>query len=71
MPIYEYTCKDCEAHFEFFTTSAQSTEVVKCKACRSLKVKKTISASSFRMAGGGASTPAGAASGCPANSPFK
>lgn len=71
MPIYEYVCKDCNVHFEVFTTSIQSAEVVKCKECNSLNVKKTISASSFRLGNSGSSIPSGALSGCSPNSAFK
>jgi len=69
MPIYEYICKDCKAHFEVLM-SVNSPETVKCKKCGSLQVKKTVSASSFRMGHGTASIPAGAMSGCSTKSGF-
>lgn len=69
MPIYEYVCKDCREHFEVLTTSS-SAETIKCKKCESLNVKKTISATSFRMGQGGTSIPAGALSGCSSQSGF-
>jgi putative FmdB family regulatory protein len=69
MPIYEYVCKDCKAHFETLV-SLTSAETVKCKKCASLNVKKTVSASSFRMSSGGSSIPSGALSGCSSKSGF-
>lgn len=70
MPIYEYVCKDCRGHFEVLTSSAESTETIKCKKCGSVNVRKTVSASSFRLGSGGASIPSGALSGCSSRSGF-
>ena len=69
MPIYEYVCKDCLQHFEVLVTSSQG-ETIKCKKCGSVKVKKTISASTFRMGQGGVNIPSGALSGCSSKSGF-
>ncbi|MCL7487840.1 MAG: zinc ribbon domain-containing protein [Desulfobulbaceae bacterium] len=69
MPIYEYVCKDCKAHFEVLV-SLTSGKTIKCEKCSSLDVKKTVSASSFRMAGSGSSIPSGALSGCSSKSGF-
>lgn len=68
MPIYEYVCLDCSCHFEVFSTSAAaaSAEVIKCKKCGGVKVKKTISATGFRLSGG-----SGSISGCSSASGFK
>lgn len=73
MPIYEYVCKDCQAHFEVFSTSAASAaaSVVKCKECGSVKVVKTISATSLRVGSGGGGVPGGAFSGCSSQGGFK
>ncbi|GAB4340401.1 MAG: hypothetical protein Kow0089_14020 [Desulfobulbaceae bacterium] len=69
MPLYEYVCKDCKAHFEVLV-SLTSGETIKCKECGSLNVKKTMSASSFRMSSG-SSLPSAASSGCcPSKSGF-
>ncbi len=70
MPIYEYVCKDCKAHFEVLTTAAATTKTIKCKKCNSLNVKKTISAASFRVGHGGGSVPTGALSGCSSKTGF-
>ena len=72
MPIYEYVCKECASHFEVFSTSAASasSQVVKCKKCGGVNVKKTVSASSFRL-GSGTTLGGGALSGCSSPSGFK
>lgn len=69
MPIYEYVCGSCKAHFEELV-SATSQEIVRCPKCAGVKVKKTMSAASFRMSNGGTSIPAGALSGCSSKSGF-
>jgi putative FmdB family regulatory protein len=40
MPIYEYTCQDCRAHFEKFTRSTVAEAEVKCPSCGGAHVKK-------------------------------
>ena len=70
MPIYEYVCRDCKEHFEVLTTSAQSTDIVKCPKCKSLDVTKTISATHFQMGSGKPTIPSGALSGCSSRSGF-
>lgn len=69
MPIYEYVCKGCKAHFEELV-SLSSPQIVKCKKCGSLDVKKTVSASSIKINDGGSSIPSGALSGCNSKSGF-
>lgn len=69
MPIYEYVCSDCKSHFEKLV-SVSSPEIIRCPQCTSVKVKKTISATSFRMNHGGSSIPSGALSGCSSKSGF-
>lgn len=52
MPIYEYACDKC-AH-EFEVEQRITDEPVKtCPACRSRKVKRLISRTSFVLKGGG------------------
>lgn len=41
MPIYEYTCKDCEKEFETLVLS--SSEKIACEACGSARVDKRFS----------------------------
>ncbi|MBU1406514.1 MAG: zinc ribbon domain-containing protein [Proteobacteria bacterium] len=70
MPIYEYRCQDCKALFETIVTSAEAATEVVCPKCSSSMVKKTISASSFRISSGSNSIPSGALSGCSTQSGF-
>ncbi|BCL59623.1 hypothetical protein DGMP_03160 [Desulfomarina profundi] len=69
MPIYEYRCNACNNLFEVLTTSSDSREDPVCTQCGSPDVRKTISASSYRL-NKGSSIPAGALSGCSAKSGF-
>ncbi|NTV13790.1 MAG: zinc ribbon domain-containing protein [Desulfobulbaceae bacterium] len=64
MPIYEYRCDECRHLFEVLTTPATASAEISCSKCGSHKVKKTISASSFRINSGGTTIPTGALSGC-------
>jgi len=70
MPIYEYLCEECKGHFEVLIITSSEPETIQCKKCGSSKVKKTVSAGSFRMSSGGASLPAGSPSGCSCKSGF-
>ncbi len=40
MPIYEYTCKDCNAEFEKFVRSMAAEVEVRCPNCSGTHVKK-------------------------------
>jgi putative FmdB family regulatory protein len=40
VPIYEYSCQDCNAQFEKFVRSITSEAVVKCPECGGVHVKK-------------------------------
>jgi putative FmdB family regulatory protein len=40
MPIYEYTCEDCQTEFEKFVRSMATAAEVKCPACGGTHVKK-------------------------------
>ncbi|OKY74819.1 MAG: hypothetical protein BM485_11310 [Desulfobulbaceae bacterium DB1] len=52
MPLYEFRCQQCKNLFESLlsSSSAEALAEVKCPKCGSADVKKTISASSFRLA---------------------
>lgn len=44
MPIYEYTCRNCDAKFEQLARSMTATEVkVKCPECGSPKTARALS----------------------------
>lgn len=52
MPIYEYQCGDCEHRLE--ALQKISDEPLKeCPSCKKPSLKKLISASGFRLKGGG------------------
>ncbi len=52
MPIYEYACGKCEHEFEV-EQRITDDPVKTCPACRSRKVKRLISQTSFVLKGGG------------------
>ncbi len=43
MPIYEYTCKACNAKFEHLHRSMSADEKVKCPTCGSAKTARALS----------------------------
>ncbi len=52
MPIYEYACGKCESEFEV-EQRITDDPIKTCPACRSRKVKRLISKTSFVLKGGG------------------
>lgn len=70
MPIYEYRCQECRTLFETIVTCTETATEAVCPRCGSNAVKKTISASSFRISSGSSSIPSGALSGCSTKSGF-
>ena len=52
MPIYEYACRGCESEFEVEQRITEDP-VKTCPRCRSRKVKRLISQTSFVLKGGG------------------
>ena len=70
MSVCEFRCQDCNALFEVLIEASDGSDGVVCKKCGSKKVRKTISASSFKIAGSGGSIPTGALSGCSTRSGF-
>ena len=52
MPIYEYECGKCESQFEV-EQRITDDPIKTCPKCRSKKVKKLISQTSFVLKGGG------------------
>ena len=43
MPIYEYTCKGCDAKFEQLQRSMTQADPVKCPQCGSKKTARNLS----------------------------
>ena len=52
MPIYEYQCQACGHVFEAIQKMADEP-LKKCPECSKLKLTKLVSASGFRLSGGG------------------
>jgi len=52
MPIYEYRCDSCGAQFEEMRRITEET-LPSCRLCRSARVRKLMSLSSFHLKGGG------------------
>ncbi len=50
MPIYEFTCKKCEEHFECLVSIGKEKNV-SCASCGSKDIQKVFS--SFGIGGGG------------------
>ena len=69
MPMYEFRCQECNNLFETICSSTDTSEV-SCSKCGSRKIKKTISAASFKISSSGSKIPSGALSGCSTKSGF-
>lgn len=52
MPIYEYICERCDKEFEV-EQRITDDPLKRCPSCRSTKVKRLISQTSFVLKGGG------------------
>ena len=52
MPIYEYACEKCESEFEV-EQRITDDPIKSCPGCKSRKIKRLISRTSFVLKGGG------------------
>ena len=52
MPIYEYACEKCESEFEL-EQRITADPVKSCPRCKSKRIKRLISRTSFVLKGGG------------------
>ena len=52
MPIYEYACEKCESEFELEQRITDGP-IKSCPRCKSRKIKRLISRTSFVLKGGG------------------
>jgi putative FmdB family regulatory protein len=52
MPIYEYACAKCESEFEVEQRITEDP-LKSCPKCRSRRIKRLISRTSFALKGGG------------------
>lgn len=64
MPIYEYSCQDCDTQFEKFVRSITSEVEVKCPQCGSRHVKKGWSLFGTGAANGSMASLSASAAGC-------
>lgn len=64
MPIYEYTCIECEAHFEKFVRSMGQVVEVHCPECGGTHVKKGWSLFGTGQVSGGDGMLPSASAGC-------
>ncbi|UCH81135.1 MAG: zinc ribbon domain-containing protein [Nitrospiraceae bacterium] len=58
MPIYEYSCSDCNEIFSLLQSVYPAEQSTACPKCGSSKVKKVMSAFSCSSGSGGSSVPA-------------
>jgi putative FmdB family regulatory protein len=49
MPLYEYSCRECESQFELLV---RGSETPQCPACASDKLEKLLSVPAAHTAGG-------------------
>jgi putative FmdB family regulatory protein len=71
MPIYEYTCEDCNTSFEYLVMGGKGPEA--CPKCKGKKIRQMISACGFVSKNGSGQTTSTSAStssctGCTAGS---
>jgi putative FmdB family regulatory protein len=52
MPLYEYACEKCESEFEIEQRITEDP-LKSCPKCRSRRIKRLISRTSFALKGGG------------------
>jgi putative FmdB family regulatory protein len=64
MPLYEYTCADCERPFELLVASPALADAVTCRYCGSRSVRRLISAFASRSSREPATAVAPRAGGC-------
>jgi putative FmdB family regulatory protein len=60
MPLYEFTCPECESAFEELLRSSAAVAEVKCPTCGSERVRRKVSTFASRVSGGGAGASAAA-----------
>ena len=68
MPIYEYSCQECQRDFETLvrgSAAGVSTSDVRCPACSGARVSRKLSAfATVSSGGGGSDLPPMAGAGC-------
>lgn len=61
MPIYEYTCEDCNTSFEYLVMGGREPE--DCPTCKGKKINRLMSACGFFSKTSGGMTTASSATG--------
>lgn len=58
MPIFEYSCNDCGAHFDILHKGAENPDLIECPECQSRSAAKKFSsfAASVGSAGSASSS---------------
>lgn len=54
MPLYEYYCHDCNAHFELLTSYQHADAGIICQECHSPRVRRMLSVVARTRKGGSA-----------------
>jgi len=54
MPLYEYYCHDCSAHFELLTSYQNADADIICQECHSPRVRRMLSVVARTRKSGGA-----------------
>ena len=64
MPIYEYSCRSCDAKFEMMRPFSQSGSPADCPTCKKPAEKLLSTFACFTSNDGGATTPIAGTSSC-------
>ena len=66
MPIYEYTCDDCECKFDTLRPISQADDPIACSQCEGINTHRALSlfAAVSKGEGGETRSVAGTGSGC-------
>jgi putative FmdB family regulatory protein len=57
MPIYEYSCKECDRAFEELVIRRSDEAEVRCPKCGSRRVGRLMSRPAVARSGGGSASP--------------
>jgi putative FmdB family regulatory protein len=64
MPIFEFTCEQCDKPFEELVRSSNSVDGVVCPKCGSTQIKRKISTFASKISGGSSFTMSSSAPSC-------
>jgi putative FmdB family regulatory protein len=63
MPVYSYTCKDCQERFDLFIRGSRENDKLVCKKCGSKNIQRVFS--TFGIGSGSGSGSESQQSTCP------